>query len=418
MWWMGFALVLIAGASLGYFWTANANTKTEVMALNAPVQTEVSSQPLTTNSTTPSTSNSNKNVTTELQAVAKKSNIASTESSHQEITNTNSNHSHSHSVSPSPSNPIPLSPTLSNSIPPSPTFSNPILPSLSPSPSNPLQPSLTQSNLILPSPSVQEDQLNGKEASRLLPEYALNNCCDLTSPTTFYVANAKTTETSAWSWELVAGTNYFLASNEAYSKHRPLPGMQVQGGVTKRFSKFYVSSQIGWMKSSYLFDYVNTYNQSYTYNQIPLSVQIDPNGTVVNTIYGDSTVTATFTRKVRSLNVYQSAYINLVIGKEWSNDRWNLGLAVGPKIQYTYRQSGNYVGLNDMPTGKISEAGNGMKSVAVLPQVQLNVSRRLSSNWNLGIGVNASFGYAKLWSSYGKFSFVQTPVMLRLERQF
>lgn len=218
--------------------------------------------------------------------------------------------------------------------------------------------------------------------------------------------------------ELAAGTNYMLVSNEANTQHAVLPGLQLQAGITKRFNKFYLSSQIGWSQSRYVFNYNRSYQSNYSYNQIPLGVVLDQNGNVVSTTYGDSTVTATFTRKVRSINHYQSAYFNFLVGKEWNFNRWKLGAALGPKLLYTYQQQGEYIGINDMPSGKITEASNGLKSFAFIPTVQLNFSRTLSSSWNMGIGVNASFGYPKLWQTYGKTGFVQLPVMLRLERQF
>jgi|GEM_PF-2170106 len=386
MWWFGFALLLVATTSLGYFWNSDVNN------INTFASTEAAAKAV---SSTPNERSGESEIpptTAKTMSDIQPDKNRSNSESRTQVRRTTST-----AQTPIISNPI-SSTTSSNT---SSTFTSHSI-------------SESDVNQI----AISDIKLEGKSATALALVGSIMECCSPLEPAALEVPAKSTVTLANWRWDMGVGTNYWFAANEQNTKHQLLPGKQIQLGVSKYLPSYVLSAQVGWSASRYVFDYVNTFNQDYTYNQIPLGVVIDQNGNVVSINYGDSTVTATYTRKVRSINTYQSVFVNAMIGKEWKGDRWQLAASVGPKFMFTYMQQGTYVGVNDMPSGKISEAGNGLKSFAVLPTVQLNVNRRLNTSWNIGIGVNASVGYAKLWGTYGKGSFVQMPVMLRLERRF
>lgn len=386
MWWFGFALLLVAASSLGYFWNAESN---------APIasQTAVTTKTVSSASTQSTVSTPVSSGASSQTINVGQSNQTQIQSNPQErISTSNSS--------------IQLEEIAAQS-----AFNSPVI---SETPSSVASTSLAPAIAL----SELEPKLEGKDASPLALVALINNCCTPEEPVSVGFPTTSTTTSKNWSYDLSAGTNYWFAGNEQNTKHGLLPGKQFQIGVTKYLPSYFLSAQAGWSSSRYVFDYFKTYSQDYTYNQIPLGVVVDQSGNVVSTTYGDSTVTATYYRGVRSVNQYHSVYLNALVGKEWKGKVWQLSAAVGPRFMFTYSQTGNYVGVNDMPSGKISEASNGLKSFAVLPTVQLQVNRSLTASWNIGIGVNASVGYAKLWGTNGQGTFVQMPVMLRLERRF
>jgi hypothetical protein len=197
---------------------------------------------------------------------------------------------------------------------------------------------------------------------------------------------------------------------------------QVGHGVSlfaeKSGQRLHWGAGIQWQQMAYHFLYRNTSPGTYTYNGVLLEVLRDENMTIIEEIYGDTTVSSLEQTEISFNNRYThvggTIYFRYSPFRNFPRTTVGLGLT-GFKV---LEQRGRYVDANNDYTAPITTPNGGLRSWGIMPNFTLEHTLPLSPNWAISSSLRISYLGAPRWAVSTPQGSVVPSLSIGLRRTF
>jgi hypothetical protein len=189
--------------------------------------------------------------------------------------------------------------------------------------------------------------------------------------------------------------NTVLLSDRMNVRYENQIGNGVGLSIGKSKNRIYWSAAAEWSNNKYLFNYEEHKTVPYTYYNFPVVV-LTNGGTVVDTIFQDTTVMADYSRIVKHNNSFKTASARFEVGRVFGTSAIRPTAGIGIGIHYIYNQSGRYLMEND-EVSLLSENSLGIKKFTYSPFLKLGLEYQLNPRMTFTLSTRADWYSSRSW---------------------
>lgn len=272
-----------------------------------------------------------------------------------------------------------------------------------PSPVNTLPSASTSVNLTIPSTQEKDDEkteaLLTNIAPSPLPSFSEKPLLlALPVPQRPFAPEQSIEDLSTFQIGLGYTPSLILYPSTAQIQTKSILGHGVSLFAEKSSQRLHWGAGLQWQQIAYHFLYRNTTLGTYTYNNTLLEVVQDENMTIIEEIYGDTTVGMVEQTEISFNNRYThiggTVYLRYSPFRNFPRTTVGLGLTGYKVIQ----QRGRYVDANADYTAPITTANGGLRAWGWMPYFTLEHTLPISANWAISSSLRLSYLAAERWS--------------------
>jgi hypothetical protein len=193
--------------------------------------------------------------------------------------------------------------------------------------------------------------------------------------------------------------NTVLLNDRMNVRYENQMGNGVGVSVGKSKNRMYWSAAAEWSNNKYLFNYEEHKTIPYTYYNFPVLV-LTNGGTVVDTIFQDTTVMADYSRIVKHNNSFKTASARFEVGRVFGSSAIRPTAGIGVGIHYIYNQSGRYL-MENNEVSLLSESSLGLKKFTYSPFLKLGLEYQLNPRMTFTLSTRADWYSRRSWLNSG-----------------
>lgn len=189
--------------------------------------------------------------------------------------------------------------------------------------------------------------------------------------------------------------NTVLLSDRMNVRYENQIGNGAGVSVGKSKNRVYWFASAEWSNNKYLFNYEEHKRIPYTYYNFPVAV-ITNGGTVVDTIFQDTTVMADYSRVVKHNNSFKTASARFEVGRVFGTSAIRPTAGIGVGIHYIYNQNGRYL-MENNEISLLSENSLGMKKFTYSPFLKLGLEYQFNQRMTFTLSTRADWYSSRSW---------------------
>lgn len=206
--------------------------------------------------------------------------------------------------------------------------------------------------------------------------------------------------------------NTVLLSDRMNVRYKNQIGNGVGLSIGKSKNRIYWSAATEWSNNKYLFNYEEHKTIPYTYYNFPVGIILN-GGSVVDTIYQDTTVMADYSRIVKHNNSFKTASARFEVGRVFGTSAIRPTAGIGVGIHYIYNQSGRYL-MENNEVSLLSENSLGMKKFTYSPFLKLGLEYQLNQKMTFSVSTRADWYSSRSWLNSSEKAIVVPALMVAI----
>lgn len=206
--------------------------------------------------------------------------------------------------------------------------------------------------------------------------------------------------------------NTVLLSDRMNVRYENQIGNGVGVSVGKSKNRLFWLAAAEWSNNKYLFNCEEHKTIPYTYYNFPVGIILN-GGSVVDTIYQDTTVMADYSRIVKHNNSFKTASARFEVGRVFGTSAIRPTAGIGVGIHYIYNQSGRYL-MENNEVSLLSENSLGMKKFTYSPFLKLGLEYQLNQKMTFSVSTRADWYSSRSWLNSSEKAIVVPALMVAI----
>ncbi len=206
--------------------------------------------------------------------------------------------------------------------------------------------------------------------------------------------------------------NTVLLSDRMNVRYENQIGNGVGVSVGKSKNRLFWLAAAEWSNNKYLFNYEEHKTIPYTYYNFPVGIILN-GGSVVDTIYQDTTVMADYSRTVKHNNSFKTASARFEVGRVFGTSAIRPTAGIGVGIHYIYNQSGRYL-MENNEISLLTENSLGLKKFTYSPFLKLGLEYQLNSRMTFTLSTRADWYSSRTWLNSSEKAIVVPALMVAI----